>query len=294
MIEEKHKIYEGYIVMTAIGSPAAFSHKYVEADGIRTAYLEAGEGDPLVLIHGGGAGADSLGNWAATLHDFARHFHVFAVDMVGFGRTEKPDPKAYKYDQDSRDRHMIAVIETLDIGPAHIIGNSMGGLTGMGVAVTRPDLVKGLVLMGSAAIRTPLNDSLKSIMNYDFTRDGMHRIMKALTNDDFVIDENMLDYRHRLTLEPENKAAYEAIQGWIRNRHGLYCDEHHVASVRAPTLVVAGKQDKVVPVTSAYRILELIPQAWGVIFPSCGHWAMLEHPRRFVDLSTDFLQNIPA
>lgn len=265
-------------------------YKYANIDGINTAYLEAGQGRPLILVHGGGAGADSLGNWAPSINTFAQHFHVFAVDMVGFGQTDKPDPAAFVYDQEARDRHMIGFVETLGLGAVHMIGNSMGGLTSMGVAAARPDLVDGLILMGSAAIKTEINPSLKSIMNYDFSYEGMRRIVEALTNDNFQYEETLIDYRHSLSIDPKTKAAYEATQGWIRNRHGLYCDESHVASVTVPTLVISGKEDKVVPVTSAYRILDLIPDAWGYIFPNCGHWAMLEHPQKFARLSIDFLK----
>lgn len=266
-------------------------YKYVDVAGIRTAYLEAGSGQPLILVHGGGAGADSLGNWAPCIDTFAQNFHVFAVDMVGFGQSDKPDPSSFLYDQAARDKHMAEFVETLGLGPVNMIGNSMGGLTSMGVAVARPDLVNRLVLMGSAAIQTEINPSLKSIMNYDFSYEGMRRIVEALTNDDFVYEESLIDYRHKLSIDPATRAAYEATQGWIRDRHGLYCEESHVAAVTVPTLVVSGKEDKVVPVSSAYRIIDLIPQAWGYIFPSCGHWAMLEHPDVFARLSVDFLKD---
>lgn len=265
------------------------SYKYVDIDGIRTAYLEAGSGSPLILVHGGGAGADSLGNWAPSIETFAQHFHVLAVDMVGFGQTDKPSPANFTYDQAARDKHMEAFVETLGLGPVHMIGNSMGGLTSMGVAVSRPELVERLILMGSAAIQTEINPSLKSIMNYDFSYEGMRRIVEALTNDDFKYEESLIKYRHDLSIDPATKAAYEATQGWIRDRHGLYCAESHVAAVNVPTLVVSGKEDKVVPVSSAYQILDLIPDAWGYIFPNCGHWAMLEHPDTFARLSIDFL-----
>ena len=68
-----------------------------------------------------------------------------------------------------------------------LIGNSMGGSTSMGVAIERPDLVNKLVLMGSAGVRAPITDELKSIMNYDYSTDGMVRIVRGLTNPDFQL-----------------------------------------------------------------------------------------------------------
>ena len=64
---------------------------YVDVNGINTHYYEASAGEAVILLHGGGAGADSFGNWRGCLAEYARHFHVFAVDMVGFGFTDKPE-----------------------------------------------------------------------------------------------------------------------------------------------------------------------------------------------------------
>jgi 2-hydroxy-6-oxo-6-(2'-aminophenyl)hexa-2,4-dienoate hydrolase len=153
-------------------------------------------------------------------------------------------------------------------------------------------MVKALVLMGSAAIRTGTNPALQSILNYDFTREGMRSIVKSLTNDRFEVDEDMVDYRYRLSIEPGVRAGYIATQNWIRGRGGLYCDESLLQEITVPTLIVSGKNDKVVPVTSAYRMLELIPQSWGKIFPNCGHWAMIEHPRAFYRTVQQFFEDL--
>ena len=76
--------------------------RYVDANGIKTHYMEAGAGQPLVLVHGGGAGADSLSNWFRCIPAYAQKFRVIAVDMVGFGKTAKPDPAGFSYTQDAR------------------------------------------------------------------------------------------------------------------------------------------------------------------------------------------------
>ena len=154
---------------------AGAESRYIDVDGINTHYYEAGAGEALILLHGGGGGADSFGNWRGCLNSFAEHYHVFAIDMIGFGFTDKPDPQDYSYTQQARNEHIIAVIETLGLPLVSLIGNSMGGSTSMGVAIERPDLVNKLVLMGSAGVRAPITDELKSIMNYDYSTDGMVR-----------------------------------------------------------------------------------------------------------------------
>ena len=262
---------------------------YIDVHGVNTHYYEAGAGEALILLHGGGAGADSFGNWRGCLARFAEHYHVYAVDVIGFGCTDKPDPEHYSYTQQARNQHIIAVIETLGLASVNLIGNSMGGCTSMGVAIERPDLVNKLVLMGSAGVRAPITDELKSIMNYDYTTDGMVRIVRGLTNPEFRFDEELVNYRHGLSIQDDTRQAYNAVMGWIREQGGLYYEEDYIASVTQETLVVNGKLDKVVPLSSAYKLLELINNSWGYIIPGCGHWAMIEKPAQFIAASLSFL-----
>ena len=276
--------------MQALDIAGAVS-RYIDVDGINTHYYEAGAGEALILLHGGGAGADSFGNWRGCLARFAVHYHVYAVDMVGFGCTDKPDPQDYSYTQQARNEHIIAVIETLGLASVNLVGNSMGGSTSMGVAIERPDLVNKLVLMGSAGVRAPITDELKSIMNYDYTTDGMLRIVRGLTNPDFRFDEELVNYRHGLSIQDDTKQAYNAVMGWIREQGGLYYEEDYISRVTQETLVVNGKMDKVVPLSSAYKLLELIENSWGYILPGCGHWAMIEKPVEFTAATLSFLNN---
>lgn len=271
---------------------AAFDSKFIDADGIRTHYLEAGTGRPLVLVHGGGAGADSWGNWKDCIPLYAQDFHVIAVDMVGFGKSEKPDPAGYVYSQTNRTQHMAAFLEAIDLGPVNIIGNSMGGATSLGIAMERPELIAKLVLMGSAGlnINNPDPAAKKALGGYDFTVDGMRKIMKALAGPNYKIDEELLHYRHELTLDPETKTALGAIQK-VTKSEGLSYSEDAISAVKIPTLVVGGKEDKIAVLARNYRFLELLENSWGFILPHCGHWVMIERPKEFVSVTKDFFQS---
>jgi 2-hydroxy-6-oxo-6-(2'-aminophenyl)hexa-2,4-dienoate hydrolase len=271
-------------------SPA--TSRFVEAGGLRTHYLEAGDlgGAPLILLHGGGAGANAWGNWRGTIPVLARHFHVLAVDMVGFGDTAKPDPTKFPYSQQARIDHLREIMRALRLDAATLVGNSMGGATALGLAVDQPSMVKRLVLMGSAGLNTEIHQALLPVINYDFTRDGMARLIRALVNDRFVIDDELVTYRHERSIDPEARRAYGATMQWIRDQGGLFYPPDFIARVRCPTLVVNGKDDKVVPLANAYRFLELIPRSWGYIMPDCGHWAMIEHPDDFARATLAFAQ----
>ena len=266
-----------------------FDSKFIEAAGLRTHYLETGDGPTLILVHGGGAGADAWGNWRTCIPQYANDFRVLAVDMVGFGKTEKPDPEGYEYTQSNRNVHMAAFIEAVSDDPVYIIGNSMGGAASLGIAMNRPDLLNRMVLMGSAgiAIANPDKSVMQALGGYDFTRDGMRRLMEILTGPDYRIDEDLLEYRYELTLQPDTRMALGAI-GKATKKHGLTYPEEDVAKVKTPTLVVGGKEDKIAVLARNYRYLELLENSWGFILPHCGHWVMIERPEEFVAVTSAF------
>jgi 2-hydroxy-6-oxo-6-(2'-aminophenyl)hexa-2,4-dienoate hydrolase len=264
--------------------------KTVVVDGVATHYLEAGAGEPLVLIHGGGAGADAKGNWEGCIPEYAKHFRVLAVDMVGFGATARPDPATYNYGQSGRNHHMIAFIEAVAKGQAHVIGNSMGGATALGVAIRRPDVVKKLVLMGAAGldIANPDPSSRAALGGYDYTIEGMRRLVGVLTGPNYQASDELIAYRHRLTMQPGAREASQAIAEHNRADPMTYPREE-IAKVETPTLVVGGKLDKIAVLARTYGYLELMPNSWGFVLPHTGHWVMMEAPREFTAVTTAFL-----
>jgi 2-hydroxy-6-oxo-6-(2'-aminophenyl)hexa-2,4-dienoate hydrolase len=271
---------------TSAAADVEFASRYLAVDGVRTHYLEAGSGPTLVLIHGGGAGADAWGNWHGCIPFYARHFRVVAVDMVGFGKTDKPDPAHFGYTQQDRNAHMLGFIDKLAAGAVNIIGNSMGGATTLGVAMQRPDLVRKMVLMGSAGIAVDNPDpQARKALAFDFTREGMRRLIAALAGPGYPIDERLVDYRLTLACEPAARAALLAMRSGK-----LTYPESEIAKIKVPTLVVGGKLDRIAVPARVYRFLELLENSWGFILPHCGHWVMMEAPEEFTAITTAFFR----
>lgn len=265
-----------------------FTSNHVEAAGVATHYLEGGRGRPLILIHGGGAGADGWGNWRGCLDRYAQNFRVIVPDMPGFGRSAKPDPETYAYTQANRNAHLIALIAALGLGQVDLIGNSMGGATALGVAMQRPELVRKLVLMGSAglAIANPDPSAMKDLVGYDYTVEGMRKIMKALGGSRFQPSEEAVLYRDALM---KDEAARKALKAVVAAR--LTYEREEIAAVKTPTLVVGGKEDKVAILARTYGYLELLENSWGFIVPHAGHWVMIEAPDEFVSVTSSFLRD---
>jgi pimeloyl-ACP methyl ester carboxylesterase len=265
--------------------------QFAETLGYRTHYIEEGSGEAVVLIHGGGAGADCRGNWSACWPHFAAEHRTIAYDMVGFGHSDAPDPAGFGYTQDARIAQLAAFLDALHLEKVNLVGNSMGGCTALGLAMRHPARVQNLVLMGSAGLNRSLGGPLAAIVNYDFTLEGMRAIVAALTAPGFRADEKQIRSRYELSLRPATKVAYVATMGWIRQQGGLHYPDEEIAKVTTRTLVVNGKNDRVVPVGDAYRFLELLENASGAIIAHCGHWAMIEHSALFAEIANQFLRN---
>lgn len=282
-------IHEPEVAASPDGATRQVRERYVQVGDVRTHYWEGGDGAPVVLLHGGGAGADAFGNWQGCLPLFTPAFRPIALDMVGFGRTVAGDP-GFEYSQDARVEHLEGFLDELGLDQVAIVGNSMGGATALGLAMRSPTRVRGLVLMGSAGLTHEFSAELQTIIEYrEPDRDGMRRIVGALTHASFDPDERLVDYRYRLTLEESVMSAYRATMGWIREVGGLFYDEEAIAEVQVPTLVVSGREDAVVPMPLSVRLHELLENSWLYVIPKCGHWAMIEHPLDFSTVTTRFL-----
>jgi 2-hydroxy-6-oxo-6-(2'-aminophenyl)hexa-2,4-dienoate hydrolase len=267
-----------------------FESRFVETDGYRTHYLEAGQGPTLILMHGGGAGADAYGNWRECIPILARKFRVIAPDMVGFGCSDKPSPETFTYDQPGRNRQLVALLEALNIDKAFLVGNSMGGATCIGATLHCPQRVERLVLMGSAGLPIPERPSPQLLhnLNYDFTIEGMRRVIAGLTSPRYQPPEDLVQYRYKLTLEPGAREALAAVNAATR-KGTLNYPEDELRKIEQPVLIVNGKEDGVSTLARAYRFLELFENSWGYIVPHCGHWAMIERTADFCAAVERFL-----
>ena len=267
-----------------------YASRYLDAGGIRTHFIEAGQGETVVLVHGGGPGADGYGNWYDCLPRVAAHFHTGAVDMLGFGRTEKPDPAQFEYSQSARNRHLAAFVDALGVGAVTLVGNSMGGCSSLGVAAEHPDRVRRLVLMGAAGIHNKGQAAaVKALASYDGTPEAMQAVVDALTHPSYQVDPALLQYRVDMSLHSDTVEAQKASMGWVM-KHGLYYEDDFIAQVRTPALVVGGKDDPIVTPEQIYRFLELLDNSWGHVMPHTGHWVMMERPEEFSELCIRFIQ----
>ncbi|TQR08573.1 alpha/beta fold hydrolase [Psychrobacillus soli] len=266
---------------------------FVTFNGIESHYWEGGSGYPLILIHGGGAGADGWGNWNHIMDKYvSQGFHVIAYDVLGYGLSSRPDPVTFNYTQEARVDQLVSLISGLDLNRVSLIGNSLGGAIAASATAKLPEKINKLVLMGASGRRKPNDNSegVRTLATYNNEREHMERIIRNLTNEQFVITEELLDYRLKMANDPATSAAYQATMSNL-NKNGLFILDEDLKSIKQKTLIVHGREDNQVPLQFSLEYEHLIENAWLHVMPKCGHWAMIEYPEEFVKLTVDFLKN---
>ena len=249
----------------------------VVAAGLRTHYLEAGSGEPLVLLHGSGPGVSAWENWAEVIPALSRQRRVLAPDIPGFGATEsKPDGE---YGMDFWVEHLFAFMEAVGVTRAPIVGNSFGGMLAMAASVRDSRRIEGLVLMGSAAGDVPMSEAHKLAARYDGSREELERILRLFPFDPDALTPEMLDRRYEASIRPgAQQATHKIAPSESKNSEAVIkaTPVAELEAIQTPTLILHGRDDKVLPVDLAIRVHRAIKPSQLHTFGNCGHGVQLE------------------
>jgi pimeloyl-ACP methyl ester carboxylesterase len=275
--------------MTSTVAGIALEPRTVDAGGIETSYLEAGAGDPVVMLHGSGPGVSAMANWQNNIGTLSQRFRVLAPDIVGFGATERPDDVTYSLrtwtDQ------IWAFLDAHGIEKTAIIGNSLGGRIALQMATDCPDRITKMVLMGAPGVGMTLTDGLAALRAYEPSHDAMRNLLRNyFAVDPAMITDELVAIRYEASIADGAYEAYRAM--FLDPRHAgseLGITEDEVRAIATPTLLVHGREDKVVPVQVSVTMLGLLPNADLHVFSACGHWTQIERADEFSALVSDYL-----
>ncbi|KAA9027034.1 alpha/beta fold hydrolase [Niallia endozanthoxylica] len=266
-----------------------YQSKNIEVNGISTHYLESGQGEPILLIHGSGPGVTAEANWRLVIPRLSENFHVYAPDIVGFGYTERPED--IQYGVETWTNHLISFIETIGESRVHIIGNSLGGALALHIANKRPDLVNRMVLMGAAGLPFMVTYGLDKVWGYEPSVENMKRLLEIFAyNQDFATDE-LAQLRYEASIQPGLQEAFSKMFAEPRQEklNQLALPEEQLKKIEQPVLMIHGREDIVVPYKeTSLRYLELLPNSELHIFSKCGHWTQIEKKNEFAELCENF------
>ena len=261
----------------------------IDAGGIETSYLEAGAGEPVVMLHGSGPGVSALANWQHNIGALSQRFRILAPDIVGFGATERP--RDIVYSLRTWTDHVWAFLDAHDIQKAAIIGNSLGGRIALQMATDRPGRITRMVLMGAPGVGMTPTEGLAALRAYQPSHDAMRDLLRNyFAVDPTMITDELVEIRYQASIADGAYEAYRAM--FFDPRHAgseLGITENEVRAIATPTLLIHGREDKVVPVRVSVTMLGLLPNADLHVFSRCGHWTQIERADEFSALVSDYL-----
>jgi pimeloyl-ACP methyl ester carboxylesterase len=283
--------------------------RFVEADGIQTRVYEAGAGEPLVLVHGGGFGSlYSLDAWSLNLRALAQRFRVVAFDKLGQGYTGNPETDA-DYTFGRLYRHAVALLERLDLGPGHVVGHSMGALLAVRVALDHPELVRTVTVVDSNTVAPddPRFPWTRFYVELDAkaphgppTRESVRVEPDAQSYSREHVTEGLIDRMLAIARRPEFEHAARRVRElresvWmpsirpVREQTVVDIDDR---GLPVPTLVVWGADDPSAPLPLAHelhaRLAARTPEADLHVLGRAGHYCYRERPGAFDRLLAGF------
>lgn len=262
--------------------------KTIMAAGLKTNYLEAGEGEPVVLIHGSGPGVTAYANWRLVIPVLAQKYRVLAPDIAGFGYTERKADTAYSLD--FWVRHLVEWMDAAGVKKARFIGNSFGGALTLAIASRHPELVDRFVLMGAAGVEFELTPGLDAVWGYEPSVENMRRVVMSFAYDTSAMTDDLIRSRYEASIRPGFHESYSSLFQEPRQRHiqALATPDADIRKLLQRALIIHGRDDKIVPLANSYKLHALIEHSDLHVFGECGHWTQIERREQFAKLVMDF------
>ena len=273
-----------------------FKDQYVLCKGINTRYWKAGKGKhAVVLIHGIGG---CIEFWQSQVEALSKYFTVYALDMVGFGLTDKPDaPYGYRYFT----RFLADFFKASGIKKASLIGHSLGGGICLQFTVYYPEMVEKLVLVSSGGLSRRFTLALRILtlpvigeILMNISMKNPRSIIESLFYDTSRVRKEWIDVIYRINKLPNTQKAFldtlrnnaTVFNGTKKSISGII---NHLNTINAKTLVIWGKQDDVIPFYVSGIAVRNIKNAALWAIDKCGHAPHFDYPDEFNKRVGEFL-----
>jgi 4,5:9,10-diseco-3-hydroxy-5,9,17-trioxoandrosta-1(10),2-diene-4-oate hydrolase len=273
----------------------ALGEQYIDVDGVKLCYQDVGHGDTVLILPGLGTSIDF---WQITIPKLAEHFRVVAVDLPGFGKSDKPDAS---YELSWIDDKILAFMDARNIPKANIIGGSMGGHLGLLLALDHPDRVEKLVMMGSTGDWKPpsflfdfvLNDVWNERLITDYLRYHWPEFFPLMISHPSEMTQRLFQYQMALRADycrywPEGRASARALRSIFHSS----CRERF-SHLQTPLLLLWGENDRIHTLRHARFMHERTPGSQLDIVPDSSHEVMIDQPERFNSAVISFFKSTP-
>lgn len=266
------------------------------AYGIKTHYVQAGDGEPVVLIHGGGPGAGGASGWSNTIPALAEQFRVYAIDLIGAGHTDKP-PIEYSFQ--TLVNHLAGFVDALNLRDVRLVGNSQGAYVAIKYALDFPARVKqaALISTGTLATAVGIDDEGKAaaLPRFDGSRDSIRSFLEVIVNDRARLTDELIDARFAAASLPGHKEMMQSLGGY-RQVLANNPSERQVYDVRArlphltvPWCMIWGGADRSAPLDPLGKGMHaMFPDVPFHVVEGSGHQVQNDKPAECNRLLREF------
>ncbi|MDA0262168.1 MAG: alpha/beta hydrolase [Proteobacteria bacterium] len=266
----------------------ALQESDIEFNGIPIHIWEGGEGFPIVVMHGSGAGASIIGNFGRVLEPLTKRYKILAADLVGFGLSGRRPHEPY-FDMDMWVDQADFLAQRLSKGGVGFIGHSLSGAIGLKLAA-RTARISKLLTTGTMGVQFEADGSSGG-WRYPETRDALKRYMETTVLDPKCIKDDDVMYRLKLLAQHGYKDYFTKM---FRMPRQHYIDlsvvsERELASIKCDVMLMSGANDKgFTPENSSLALAAALPQADIAIFNRCAHSVAFEYPAKFLRVCQAF------
>jgi 4,5:9,10-diseco-3-hydroxy-5,9,17-trioxoandrosta-1(10),2-diene-4-oate hydrolase len=276
----------------------SFEDRYTKVGNVNTRYWSAGEkGSTLILLHGVGCHVEF---WERNIAALAREHRVFAVDIVGFGRTDKPE---VVYTFELMADFVLDFMKTMGIDKASLVGNSMGGGISLTVAAQAPERVEKIVLVDPVGLGRGVSPVMRlmtvPVIGNVLTkpsRKGVERQMRLCLYDPSQARDDFIDLVAAIGTLPGSQRSFLSFLREMCNmagvKKGLVADfSALLKKIKTPTLVIWGRQDQILPLADGEAAVQKMANGRLHVMEQAGHLPQIDKPEEFNATVLDFLRD---
>ena len=255
----------------------------------QTNYHDVGSGFPLIMLHGSGPGVSAWANWNKVFPLLSGEHHVYALDLVGFGYTDRP--AGLVYNMDAWVKQVIDFMDALKIEKADLVGNSFGGALALALAYLKPERVRKLVLMGSMGVTFPLTYGLDRVWGYTPSLENMQELIGIFAYSRKSMPPELAKGRYEGSIQPGFQESFSSMFPAPRQNgvEAMAQFEIYLKEIRNQTLIIHGREDRVIPLSTSMKLIQALENAQLHVFGKCGHWTQIEHTQEFAAIVHNFL-----
>jgi pimeloyl-ACP methyl ester carboxylesterase len=266
--------------------------KFVQADGLRTRYLEDGSGPPVILLHGASLGS-SADVWERNLAPLAGYgLRAIAFDQPGFGLSDNPKAYSVAY----RRNFILQFMDSVGLDKASLVGHSQAGGMAVGLAFDKPERISKVIVVGSGSLLPPLPEGGKQGAaegeeggNSEPTLDDTRALLEHNLFDDTLITPEVLEQRRRMSVGKNFQAFLERSKLPRGGRKESVPIWERLHQLPVPLLLIYGKQDRGSAAARAALLKERFPNLNVHLLDRCKHLVQWDGASEFVSLSGKFL-----